>query len=194
MLCSILILLQLACKKNKTIEIKNANGQVVLKITSNQPDTSGLKTGFYEYFDEHGVLTETSNFTGGELIGERKIYEAGKLYAIENYINGQFEGPYKVYYPNGQLKLETQYVHNEMIGELKSYYENGTLKEVVQMQSNEENGPFIEYYSDGKIKAEGFYKNGPNEHGELKLYDSTGILNRIMFCEEGICKTQWSSK
>ena len=92
-----------------------------------------------------------------------------------------FEGPYKVFYPNGQLQLECQYIHNEMSGTLKAYFPEGQLKEIVQMSGSQENGPF-----------DGFYKNGPYEEGLLNLFDSTGTLIKKMNCKEGICTTTWT--
>ena len=72
-------------------------------------------------------------------------------------------GPYKLYYPSGTLKLEKTYVDNMIEGEIKVYYPSGKLKEDVSMSDNEENGPFTEFYENGKIHWKGTYRNGDNE-------------------------------
>ncbi|MBK9270779.1 MAG: toxin-antitoxin system YwqK family antitoxin [Saprospiraceae bacterium] len=174
--------------------IRNQNGIVVLKITGPSADTSKPWNGLYEKFDSLGVIYETANFKDGQLHGERVIFEDGVLYASENYKHNVFHGPYKLFYPNGVLKLETQYDNGVMSGTLKAYYSDGSIKEIVQMENNEENGPFKEYHPNGQIKAVGTYKNGPNEHGELQMYDSLGVLVKTMICEEGICHTQWTKE
>lgn len=182
----------LSCDQTRIIEVRNPEGKITMRIHSPSGDTLGPREGLYEIFDEQEKLKEISRYQNGKLHGERKVYDNGVLYAIENYNMDLFEGPYKVFYPDGTLKLESSYVNNEMTGLLKSYYPDGKIKEEVTMGQNEENGPFREYHPDGKLKAEGSYKNGPNEHGELKLYDSTGIHIRTMLCEEGVCRTQWT--
>ncbi|MBK7810557.1 MAG: toxin-antitoxin system YwqK family antitoxin [Saprospiraceae bacterium] len=183
----------IACKNN-VHELINENGLITLRITGESGDTSKPWNGFYEKFDSQGVIYESAHYKNHQLNGERTIYENGFLYAIETYENNQFQGPYRLYFPNGKIKLEAKYENNIMKGELKSFYEDGSLKEIVQMAENEENGPFKEFYHNGLLKAEGSYKNGPNEHGELKLYDSTGVHIKTMICEDGICHTQWSKE
>jgi len=186
----LLISILMACKKN-VHELKNENGVVTFRITGPSGDTSKPWNGFYEKFDDQGIINESAHYQNHQLHGERIIYENGVLYATETYENNQFQGPYRLYYPNGKIKLEAVYENNVMKGELKSYYEDGALKEIVQMADNEENGPFKEFYPNGLIKAEGTYKNGPNEHGKLQLYDSLGVHIKTMICEDGICHTQW---
>ncbi|MEP7194895.1 MAG: hypothetical protein ABI851_00130 [Saprospiraceae bacterium] len=180
-----------SCREEKTIEIKNKEGIVIQRITL-AGDTSKGKNGIYESFDKNGIPLEYATYSEGKLNGEKRLFEEGKLYSSEMHVNDQYEGPYKVYYPNGKIQLETQYVNNEILGELKSYYNSGNLKEIVQMKSNQEDGPFIEYYDNKNKKAEGNYKEGAKEHGLLMLYDSLGVLIRKMDCDNGTCHTIWT--
>ncbi|MCC6816491.1 MAG: toxin-antitoxin system YwqK family antitoxin [Saprospiraceae bacterium] len=181
-----------SCKKYpKIIEFKNTEGIIVQRVTL-LGDTSQGKYGIYEKYDNKGILFESANYVKGKLDGEKKFYEEGVLYSIENYQNDQLMGPYKIYYPNGQIQMETQYVNNEITGELKSFYPSGKLKEKVMMKANVEEGPFIEFFENGNKKAEGTYKSGENgsvEDGFLTIYDSTGTILRRMNCINGICNT-----
>jgi len=179
-----------ACKNSEVIEKKNAQGIVTERIQL-AGDTSEGKNGVYEYFTETGLPKEIVSYKNGKIHGERKLYENGFLYSIENLNQGLFEGQYKVFYPTGKLKVEGQYTSNVTSGIWKGYYASGQLKEEVNMADNEENGPFTEYYENGAIKVKGSYLHGTNEHGELLMYDSTGALERKMDCLEGICKTTW---
>ena len=81
-----------------------------------------------------------------------------------------------------------------MEGEWKRYYKNKQTREVVLFKNNDENGPFVEYYENGQLKAEGTYKGGDNEDGELKLYDENGVLIKIADCVMGRCKTRWKKE
>ena len=179
-----------SCKKNQIIEHKNEKGIVIERYTING-DTSKGKNGRIEIYNEDGKLKEVTDYVNGKQNGERKLYENRALYSTEMLNMDIFEGPYRLYYPSGNIKTEGQYTNNITTGIWKSYYNNGQLKEEVQMAENEENGPFIEYHENGKVKAKGNYLHGPNEQDELLLYDTAGILEKKMDCKEGICKTIW---
>ncbi len=184
-------LLFFACSPStETIEIKNEAGILTERYT--QDTKTELRVGVSYHYFEDGTVQDESNYTNGILDGERKLYyENGKLQAIERYDKGIFAGTYQAFYENDSLELEGQYVSGIMSGAWKRYYKSGQLMEVVVFEKNEENGPFIEYYENGKTKAEGTYLNGDNEHGELKLYDETGELERRMNCLMGRCETIW---
>lgn len=148
--------------------------------------------GEYTRTSPDGHLLESAYFVNDSLHGERVLYYAtGDTQIVETYRNGYFEGPYRAYYANKQLELAGQYTANVMDGEWRRYYESGQLMEIVNFQENAENGPFQEFYENGKPKAEGFYKDGDNEHGLLKLYDESGELIRTMNCINGVCRTVW---
>ncbi|MEM9991980.1 MAG: hypothetical protein AAF738_09455, partial [Bacteroidota bacterium] len=133
-----------------------------------------------------------SSYLADTLQGERKLYYAdGGVHYLERYKDGQYHGKYEAFHPNGQLALVGNYVQNMMQGEWIGYYENGQMKERVQFEDNLENGAFTEWYENGNRKATGTYSGGDKEHGELFLYDETGILTRKMNCEHGRCATTW---
>lgn len=183
-----------ACGPNlETIEVKNDAGILTERYTQD-PETE-LRQGKSNLFFEDGTVQEESNYDKGVLEGERKLYyENGSLQAIERYDKGTFAGIYQAYYENDTLELEGQYINGVMSGEWKRYYQSGKLMEVVAFENNEENGPFIEYHENGKTKAKGAYKDGDNEHGELKLYDEAGELERTMTCVMGRCETVWQKE
>lgn len=148
------------------------------------------KEGWYKKLNAQKQLMEEAHYRNDTLDGLRILYyETGDTMNVETYRDGLFEGPFRAYHENGNRKTEGQYVANEMVGEWRSYYDSGTLRETVTFSNNAENGPFKEYYSNGNIKAEGAYLDGDNEHGELKLYDENGVLERTMRCDRGRCKT-----
>lgn len=151
------------------------------------------KEGTFERRSASGQLVEIANYRNDTLHGKRILfYESGDTSSIETYKKGTFSGPYQLFFPDGTVKQAGRYRDNLMVGKWKGYYENGQVKEVVQFENNEENGPFIEYHANGNLKAEGSYLDGDYEHGELKLYDEDGELERTMDCINGRCSTTWS--
>ena len=189
-----LLLLLSSCQQAKIIERKNEKGIVVERYSIIEDKEGEKKHGLYERFDNEGKIAEQSNYKTGKLEGLRKLYEQGILESEETRVSDQFHGPYKGYFPNGQLRMEANYEKDIISGDVKVYYPSGKLKEIVRFADNVETGPFIEYYENGNLKAEGNYKqsDGPVEDGELKLYDTTGNLIRIMDCELGKCTTKWT--
>ncbi|MBK7358154.1 MAG: toxin-antitoxin system YwqK family antitoxin [Saprospiraceae bacterium] len=188
------LLLSISCKQLKTVENKNAAGKLIEKYSYKIIEGKELKEGLYEKYDEEGRLLESANYTNGKLNGIRKLYREGKLESEETRVDDKYEGPFKAYHPNGSLQIEANYTNDIMAGDVKVYYPGGQLKEIVRFADNVEDGPFVEYHENGKLKAEGNYKqsDGAVEDGELKLYDTTGTLIKIMNCELGKCFTKWA--
>ncbi len=153
------------------------------------------KEGKYSKMSPEGNLIESAHYHNDTLHGLRVIYyENGDTQIVEQYEHGLFAGPYQAYYEGGDLELEGIYTANSMEGVWKRYYPNGQLMETVSFQDNQENGPFTEYHENGKLKAEGYYKDGDNEHGLLKIYDQEGELVKTMNCQHGVCRTVWEKE
>jgi len=190
----LLLLPAFSCNQLKTAEIKNADGKLIERYSYVIQDGKELKEGNYEKYDEQAKLIEAAVYSKGKLNGIRKLYKDGILESEETRVNDAYEGPFKAYHPNGKLQIEANYKQDIMTGDVKAYYPNGQLKEIVRFADNVEDGPFVEYYENGKLKAEGNYKqsDGAVEDGELKLYDTTGTLIKIMNCELGKCFTKWA--
>ncbi len=188
----LVIFLLIGCKPTiETIEVEDEAGNVVEKYERRIADN--MRHGLYQMFDENGKVVELSIYQNDSLHGKRTMFfENGQPQYVENYVNGKFDDDYSSFYENGQLKLNGKYTNGAMNGEWKGYHENGQLKEVVQFVENQENGSFVEYHPNGKLAAEGTYLNGDNEHGELKLYDENGVLNKKMNCDKGVCRTAWT--
>jgi antitoxin component YwqK of YwqJK toxin-antitoxin module len=79
----------------------------------------------------------------------------------------------KLYYPNGQLKLEANFKDDKLEG-IKRYYESGKLKEEANYKDDKLEGIGREYYPSGQLKEDAYYKNGVMI--SQKRYDSDGNL------------------
>lgn len=185
----------LACSPppaTETVEVRDPDGRLE-RYERRKSDYA--KEGRYQRFSAEGGLVEEAFFKNDTLDGERKLfYPGGKVEIVETYRRGVFHGPYRRYYESGALYAEQTYVDGQLEGLSTVYYPNGQVKEKVVLEHNEENGPFTEYYENGALKAEGSYipdEDGGLEQGELREYDSTGVLVRIADCERGVCRTRW---
>lgn len=190
--CLILLfsVLFIACSTElEEVEHRNEQQNSIEKYSVIKGTTT--KQGAYERLTLDGDLLETSSYENGLRTGEQKIYENGQIYSIAQYKEGMMDGSYQTYYRGGQINVEGKYAADVMSGKWKRYYKDGQIMEVVTFADNEENGPFVEFYPNGNVKAEGAYKDGDFEHGELLLYDINGILIKKMMCDEGICRTTW---
>jgi len=73
-------------------------------------------------------------------------YENGQLLEKSTLVAGKPDGPYESYYENGQLKQKGTYVAGEYHGPCESYYENGQLKQKGTFNMGELDGPHEYYY------------------------------------------------
>jgi antitoxin component YwqK of YwqJK toxin-antitoxin module len=185
----VLVLCLFSCGKTKTIE--HTDGNMTDRYTVDQ---EGLRHGEFHRFFGGDTLSEKSTYVHGLLQGERIIYHvSGKPEIVEQYRNDTLQGKYTVYFEDGSVKIEGTYVDGEMRGIWKRYYPGGQVLEEVTYEGNEENGPFKEYHESGKLKAVGQYLGGDFEQDSLFLYDESGVLEKKMLCNHGICQTVWIS-
>jgi antitoxin component YwqK of YwqJK toxin-antitoxin module len=187
-----LLCLLVACSAGPAVETVESTDAQGLRIVYQRQVDNYAREGRFERFDSAGQRIELAYYRHDTLDGPRVLfYPSGDTLSVETYRNGEFSGPYRAYHPNGTLRQVGQYAANAMTGEWVSFYPSGDRREVVQMADNLEQGPFTEWYDGGALKAEGAYLDGDKEHGELRLYDSTGTLMRIMDCDRGMCFTRW---
>lgn len=187
-----LLLIAAACTNAPELETVESTDEQGLRIVYQRQVDNYARVGTFERFDVAGNRIERSSYRNDSLHGARILfYPAGDTLSVETYQNGRFEGPYRAYYEDGTLRQEGRYTDNAMTGPWISYYPSGDRREVVRMADNLEQGPFTEWYDGGALKAEGQYRDGDKEDGELRLYDSTGTLVRIMDCDLGMCFTRW---
>lgn len=180
-----------ACSGDNAIEVKDKEGNLVEKYTTNK---EALKHGIFNSYYKDGSIHEEANYVDGQLAGTRKLYkENGDLEIEEFYENGVLSGEYKVFHPNGEVNLLSNYVNGTLQGILKEFWSDGQIKAEVTFVDNEENGPFKEYYPNGKVEWDGNYLNGDNEFGLLKNYSEDGKLIKKMMCDSlAVCQTIWT--
>ncbi len=195
----LLICLFSACQKANEHKTYYENGtlQEVIEMT-----TDSLRNGVYIRYTDKGIIAEKANYSNGKLNGVRQLYFANsdQIEIEEHYVNDNFQGPYKTFYPSGKIELEATYNNNILEGVSKKYFENGSLQEEVLFENNEENGAFVEYYENGSPEWKGTYRNGANEIGLLENYNENGELVKKMMCSpspidsSSVCRTIWTKE
>jgi antitoxin component YwqK of YwqJK toxin-antitoxin module len=180
------------------------------EVYTAEPNTLS-KQGSYKRYDELGTLIEEATYKNNNLNGVRKIYYDaslanshskptdyyGKLFAVENYVNGVLEGTSKEYqylkgqqallkdivYKNGKEdKLVEYHMESSIIasyeidnGDCYSNFKSGAKESVYKRVNGNIHGKYVKYFENGKVASEGEYNNG-SKTGVWKNYFENGAL------------------
>jgi hypothetical protein len=106
---------------------------------------------------------------------QKTYYSSGEIETIYQTLNNKKDGPYKIFYKNGQLKTIVNFKNGKQINEkINSYNEQGNLIRSVEFKNGFLNGHFEEFYSSGNLKNVGKYKD--DNIVEKKAFDENEIL------------------
>jgi len=75
-------------------------------------------------------------------------------------IDGQRDGEYKSWWPNGQLHTCCFYKNGRLDGEYKRWYDNGQLDIHCYYKNHQLNGAYESWLTDGQLFVYCQYKNG----------------------------------
>ncbi len=118
---------------------------------------------------EEGSLAENGNKEGPWIF----YYPNGTIRAKGNYFNGLKHKLWNYYYPNGQLEQKGSYNKKEKPdGEWLWYYPNGTLLRSESYWNGDPEGEMIEYSDSGTIVVQGSFRNGLEEGPWVYNYSS----------------------
>lgn len=133
------------------------------KVKSIGAMKNGLKDGVFRLYNENGEL-----ITGN-------IYEKDTLVA-EGFISadGIYNGDWKLYYKNGQLKAEGAYENGVQTGKWIYYFENGRIEQKGTLKENKYVGYWEWYYPNGQLKRTETYNNRSELNGTVTEFDSLG--------------------
>jgi len=91
--------------------------------------------------------------------------------------NGKFEGPWIMYWGNGQLRSKGAYKNGKREGPWVTDYVNGQLSWKGVFKSGKREGPWVAYWANGQLRFKGAYKNGERE-GPWVGYNSDGTKDQ----------------
>ncbi len=138
--------------------------------------TDGQHTIYFPGTNQIYMQGETKN---GHPFGQwRVFYPDGNLKMTQMFdMDGKLNGLVQIFYDNdANSKLAEFYIKDDKVdGILLQYYENGQIKARIEYHDGLRDGKATFYYNDGQIKAEGKYTNG-KKSGKWKFYDKQGNL------------------
>ena len=105
-----------------------------------------------------------------------KWFPKGEFKQFErNYQNNILNGPYKEWYSNGQLKVETNYINGQLEGTFKKYYSNGNKRVEGRYAENTRVSVYKEYYKNGQLKLSYNYSPIGKFEGKQTRYRMNGF-------------------
>ena len=109
-----------------------------------------------------------------------KTFNDDKTLLEEYQINTKQEkdGYYRIYYPNGKLKVELSWTNGlQDDGDVISYHDDGSKARQVTLVNHLMNGNYFEWYKNGQLKTQGIYKD--KIPTILKQWDENGTLKKV---------------
>ncbi len=117
-----------------------------------------------------------------------EIYNENNTNVVDGIVYDMNERPinglYKIYYPNGNVKMEVRSKNGRPDGEGKFYDEVGNLLFSGTFKNGVIHGKMYNYYADGTVRNEMNYVNGV-QHGTYKTYKENGDLAINVEFEQG---------
>jgi len=103
-------------------------------------------TGTFIIKDENSNIKMETKFKDGIFQESKGYFNNGQISFMDIY-NEKREGIHKIYYKNGNLKLEGMSKNGRNEGEHKVYYESGNLWQIITYKNGETMYP-IKYYDE----------------------------------------------
>ncbi len=122
----------------------------------------GILEGVTRFYDKDGNVNNSKFYKNGDLIAEG-IYDE----------RGLQQGPWKEFYPTGEIKAEGLYEMGKKIGGWKYYHQNGNKEQIGKYIKGKPDGIWKWYYESGNIlREESFEKGVPID--EMREYSDSG--------------------
>ena len=120
--------------------------------------------------------------------GTDEIYNENNTNVVEGIVydinEKPINGTYKIYYPNGNVKMEVKSKNGKPDGLGRFYDEDGNIVFEGNFKNGLMNGKMLNFYPDGSIHNEINYTNGKPD-GLYKTYNQDGTPVVEVFFENG---------
>jgi antitoxin component YwqK of YwqJK toxin-antitoxin module len=155
-------LLQTEAAEIQKLDIKNEyypDGKIKISAMFR----NGIPEGIKREYTAEGRIEKSYLYKTGVIIGEGIIKE-----------DGNRDGRWKDFYPEGPLKAEGDYDNGKQIGEWKFYHLNGKIEQTGKFnKQGKPDGKWRWYFDSGKLLKEENYRGGLKD-GLSTEYDETG--------------------
>jgi len=133
----------------------------------------GDLNGYKEDYRPDGKKYLEQKYHNGWLEKLTQYNDAGNVLAVDSF--PKCSGKYTLVYPDGKIMEQGNYVNGDFDGPYKTYYFDGSLETSYFFNKGTRDSTFVNYYYGGSKKMEGRYKYG-NKTGTWKSYDDEGKL------------------
>jgi antitoxin component YwqK of YwqJK toxin-antitoxin module len=124
---------------------------------------NGIPEGVKREYSADGMVEKAYLYKNGIIIGEGIVKD-----------DGNRDGPWKDFYPDGSLKAEGNYDNGKQVGEWKYYHANGTIEQAGKFSKQGKfQGTWKWFFDNGQLLKEEKYLNGVRD-GLSTEYDETG--------------------
>ncbi|MFT5600937.1 MAG: TonB family protein [Flavobacteriales bacterium] len=154
---------------------------------------AGNKTGVWKNWDTYGNSAFSGEYVNGNMNGEWLYYfPNGEIQSKENYEHGSKIGHWEEWHENGKLNGGGYYKSDLKTGEWIWYYDNGQLITTYNYnEQGKEIGEHISWHKGGEKKCEGKFKNG-NKEGEWKWYfENNQMSSKEQFSKDSVLNFQF---
>ena len=108
---------------------------------------------------------------------QKTFFENSKNIESEYFvIDGEKNGPMKVFYDSGQLRTKCNFKDGLIDGIAKGFYENGKIQTINHFKKGKENGKFISYHTNGNIHTKYNFVDG-FQHGKQENWFASGTID-----------------
>ncbi|MFI5158301.1 MAG: tetratricopeptide repeat protein [Sphingobacteriales bacterium] len=143
------------------------------KLSSRSYYLNGDLDGFREDYLPTGRKTSEQKYYRGWLDKMVQYDTVGNIIAADSFPKGS--GKFILRYPKGQIMAQTNYVNGDFDGPYKSYYFDGSPETVFFYKKGALDSTYTSYSYGGVKHADGRYKCG-NKDGAWNYYDDDGKL------------------
>jgi len=109
-------------------------------------------------------------------------YDDGKLMANAKYEYGVRNGPFTIYFKNGNVHIESSHLNSEFHGDYIKYYENGAVQSTGELINGNKQGMWDWNSEDGKDHTRSNYVNDL-QHGSHLYWNEDGSKELSQFKE-----------
>jgi antitoxin component YwqK of YwqJK toxin-antitoxin module len=168
------LLFVLSCEKTSEEQIYVVNEEFVitnLEIDKNELILNGNEgnwyyksqpfNGYKVSYNSNGFLEQKVGFYNGKKEGVAKIwFSDGEIKVESHYHQNKLVGSYKAWWPNGVLASESFYENGELHGVEKRWYDSGQLAKKMHYNKGNEAGMQQAWLKNGKMYVNYEAKNG----------------------------------
>ncbi len=163
----------------------------------------GMPVGTFKYYNADGKLTTILTYSEGGHFAVCKMYyvkgklqasgyyrdkkkdsvwlyyseETQKVVAEEHYKNGVKNGPWRIFFDNGNLSSEVFWKDGKKDGPWKEFFQDGTPRLSANYKNDKLDGDYKIYNVGGRIIKKGKYVKGKAD-GEWITYDDSGKITK----------------